>query len=400
MRFFYLDPGLHSHVGHHANTCRVITTELRRRGIETTVAGSVFLTPELQSELGARPFFNFYTYHVTAGDPIADWLSVFQRGVGATVKDLSRLPAMTPDDVVFLNTAQPTQFMSLVTWLNRLPAPERPRAVIEFGLDAGLEVKQTEGMLTFEPARDDPRGILYRYVGLSIPPSIRPHLFLKTFDPFASQGYAFITGLETGVLPLPQQAHAPLRKKAGKRPIVIGILGDQRPDKGYKKVPAIMTALLARHEHIRFLVHNAAPTGMPGTQDLVREIAKADARVTVDERPADGALWQSLLSDTDLMLCPYNPTRYVASYSAVAVEALANGIPMVGPANTTLSRFAADNSGAMATFGPYEAAAIIGATQHAIQNFDALAEAAFDAAAAWNLHDRKAMLLDCILGKL
>ena len=204
--------------------------------------------------------------------------------------------------------------------------------------------------------------------------------------------------METGVLPLPQQAHAPLRTRVGKRPITIGILGDQRPDKGYGKVPVVITALLAQHEHIRFLVHNAAPAGMPGTQESVRQIAATDSRVTVDERPADGSMWQSLLADTDLMLCPYNPTRYVASYSAVVVEALANGIPVVGPASTTLSRFVADNSGAIVTFDAYAAQDIADATHKALLDYDALAATAFAAAEQWDSQDRKALLVDCILG--
>lgn len=130
----------------------------------------------------------------------------------------------------------------------------------------------------------------------------------------------------------------------------------------------------------------------------MRELAKTDGRVTVDERAADGELWQSLLAETDLMLCPYNPVRYMASYSAVTVEALAHGIPIVGPANTSISRFAVDNGGGIATFDEYAARAIAEATQRAVQNFDSLAETAFSAAEKWNSQDRKALLVDHILG--
>lgn len=40
MRFFYLDPGMHDEVGHHANYCRHIEGEPRSRGIETPVLGA------------------------------------------------------------------------------------------------------------------------------------------------------------------------------------------------------------------------------------------------------------------------------------------------------------------------------------------------------------------------
>src|ERR1041384_1951589 len=106
MRFYYLDPGLKSDVGHHANTCRVVTSELRRRRIETIIAASIELRPELQAELGATPFFKFYTYAAPHPDPIAGWLKTFIEGVAITTNDLAQLPKTTAEDVVFLNSAQ------------------------------------------------------------------------------------------------------------------------------------------------------------------------------------------------------------------------------------------------------------------------------------------------------
>ena len=55
MRVFYIDPGLHDVVGHHANYCRYIVGEFRGRGAETLVFGHRELPPALQSELGAAP---------------------------------------------------------------------------------------------------------------------------------------------------------------------------------------------------------------------------------------------------------------------------------------------------------------------------------------------------------
>src|SRR5690349_12784121 len=127
MRFFYLDPGLFSNVGHHANTCRVVTAELRRRGIDTFIAASVRISPELQAELHATPLFSFYTYAIKGNDPVSGWLSTFLQGVATTTSDLARLPEVTSEDVVYMNSAQPVQFMSLISWLNSLPSNLRPR---------------------------------------------------------------------------------------------------------------------------------------------------------------------------------------------------------------------------------------------------------------------------------
>lgn len=206
MRFYYLDPGLNANVGHHADTCRAVTSELRRRGIDTLIAASVQLIPELNAEPGATPFFEFFTY-TTSDEPISGWLTTFLEGVTITSRDLARLPSTTADDVVFLNSAQPVQLMAIVTWLDSIPADRRPRIVVAFGTDAGVNIKKMGDAFTFESVdpREDPRSVLYRYIGQNIPAEFRQHLILTTFDETASKAYAFITGYKTGVLPPPQQ---------------------------------------------------------------------------------------------------------------------------------------------------------------------------------------------------
>src|SRR5690349_6517475 len=62
MRLFYLDPGLRDDVGHHANYCRYITGEFRRRGIEVLVFGHQEVAQALQAELGVAAHFRAYTY--------------------------------------------------------------------------------------------------------------------------------------------------------------------------------------------------------------------------------------------------------------------------------------------------------------------------------------------------
>ena len=401
MRFFYLDPGLLNYVGHHASTCRIVTNELRRRGIETIVAGSAHVSPEVKAELSVLPLFDFYTYQVVNDDPIAGWLTIFSQGVAVTTADLAKLPKMRANDVVFVNSAQPVQFMALVSWLNAMPPQDRPRIVIEFGSTPGLELKQANGKVAFESMdpRIDPRSVLYRYVGMNTSQELRKNLFLTTFDQASSKGYQLITGIETGVLPLPQQAYAPPRRKSGKRPITVSVLGHQRGDKGYELMPEIIATLLARHPEIRILAHNAAPTQTPAAQEAIREIARKDARVTVDERPANEPLWHELYANTDIMLCPYNPSKYVTAYSAIAVEALANGLPMVVPAGTSLAGFAVRHRGAAVTFNDFAGRPIADAVSTAVTTYDGLAETALAAAENWNREDRKAMLVDHILGK-
>ncbi len=401
MRFYYLDPGLKSNAGHHASTCRVVTGELRRRGIETLIAASTQLTPELATELGASPFFAVYTYTPQHPDPIAGWLKTFLEGVAMTTQDLARLPAPMADDVVFVNSAQPTQLMAVMTWLNGIAAESRPRVVVEFGTDAGVNLTRTEAGYTLEAVdpRENPRSVLLRHVGQNIPPEFRRNLFLKTFDAGASKIHQLLLDYEIGVLPLPQQTYGLARKKA-QGSITIGVLGRQDFDKGYQLLPEILPALLARHAEINILVHNANPDDMPPVQQKLREIAQSDARITLDEGPANSTHWQGLLAQSDVILCPYRSERYLACYSALAVEALANGIPIVAPEGTVPHWFVAGHKGAIVPFGTFTAPQIVDATSSAIAQYERLAVAARAAAEAWNSQDRKAQLVDSILGTL
>jgi Glycosyl transferases group 1 len=401
MRFFYADPALRDNVGHHANTCRVVTGELRRRGIETAVLAFSQVEPALQQELGALPYFRFLTYWLKNDDPIGGWLTVFHMGAQLTCEDLQRLPPMTNEDVLYLNSAQPAQLMGLVSFLRQLPPERRPRSVVEFGTVAGVDVVQTGNGFDFVPLdpRDDARAVLFRYIGKDIPQDVAERLYLTTFDGVASQAFEFLIGHRVGVLPLPQQASGPIRNRVGKRPLTVGVLGHQRPDKGYQHIPDVLRRLLARHADLQILVHNAAPSQMQDLQNEVRALAQGgEWRVIVDERVADPALWQYLLAGTDILLCPYDPSRFVTSYSAITVEAVANGIPIVVPAATSMSRFVEENGGAGIAFGSFTPEAIADATTVAVANFDRLAELAHTAAETWNRQDRRQLLVDTILG--
>ncbi len=401
MRFFYLDPGLRDNVGHQANTCRAVTSELRRRGVETFVAASAEVTDELKAEVNARPIFKYPNAWLQNGEPVAGWLSVFLQGTTATTGELMQLPPTQAGDVVFLNSALPVQLMAIANWVTHIPPDRRPRVVIEFGIGPGLEAHKVGDTLQYETIdpRQDPRSVLYRHIGNNIPAEIRQHLVLTTFDPISSNAFAFATGIETKVLPLPQQAYWPPRTKVGKRPLTVSVLGHQRWDKGYQLMPEVIPILLARHQDICFLAHNAAPDQMADTQAHIRALAENSLRVIVDERPADDRHWRYLFAASDIILCPYKPLRYLTSYSALAVEALANGIPAVVPDETSLSRFLIENEGGVVTFSEMTPQAIANAASLALQAFDDLADAAFEAAQSWNNHDRKALLVDAILGE-
>jgi hypothetical protein len=388
MRVIYADPGLRDNLGHHANSCRTILRELEQRGVTVVVLALAGVVPELREELHAIPFFRAYTYWQTDGDPISGWLNCFDSSVRATVEDLRRLQGVTPEDIVYLNSAQPAQFMALVKWAKSLPMEQRPHVVMEFGTDPAVDVVFADDpgkfKLKLRDYRIDPRAMFYRHAACQLTEPDLARFHMATFDQTSSAVYALLLGRPVGVLPLPQFAHTAVTPRTGRRPITVSVLGHQRPDKGYQLMPEIARLLLAHEPDIRLLVHNGAPDLMPFVQQEMRAHAAVESRLTLNEQTAGAELWQDLLGQSDLILCPYEPARFVASYSAVATEALANAIPLVVPANTSLSRLLEAYGGPGTAFESYDSAGIVAATRRALADFDAVAARAEVAAERWN----------------
>lgn len=385
MRFFYLDPGLHSELGHHSNYCRLICGALRARGVETVVLAFDKVERTLQSEFGAIPYFRNYTYWTTDGDPICGWLSGFQTVAAQTREDLTRLSGIKPSDIVYMNSAQPAQLMAMAEWLEGL-APERlPPAMIEFATDTGLDREPTAEGMRLAPCdpRLDPRAVLYRLAAKRLPKDRSSPLHLITFDRSTSAAFAALLERSVLTLPMPYPAVTSRRLRAGKRPIVVSVLGHQRPEKGYHLMPEIAAALLRSRQDIRLFVHNGDPAGMSETQQALREIAASEARLIMDESLATLARWSELLEQSDLVLCPYFPARYFASHSGIVAEAAANAIPLVVPAGTALDSLLHELGGPGTVFDRFDAPSIVDATLRALADFDRHASLAHAAAARW-----------------
>ncbi len=388
MRVIYIDPGLRNDLGHHANSCRAIMQELRRRGIEVWIVGHVTISAELQAELGAIPLFRVHTYVQFDGDPFAGWLNMFDMASRVTAEDLSRIGGIRPDDLVYLNSAQPAQFHAMVKWYQSLADDVRPRVVIEFGTDAGVTVASAgdagKVVIHANDYRTDPRAMFHRFAANQLHEDDLKRFHLVTFDPVSSAIFSHVLGKRVTTIPLPQYTRDTVISRAGRRPITVGVLGHQRADKGYQLMPLIARLLLAHEPDIQLLIHNGAPHEMPVVQNELRAHAKVDSRVTLNEEMAGPPLWDSLLRETDLILCPYDPIRFRSSYSALATEAVANGIPLVVPKDTSLSDLLRRFGEPGVSFDTWSPESIVAAVRAAIADFDALAQRAVAAAGQWN----------------
>jgi glycosyltransferase involved in cell wall biosynthesis len=354
---------------------------------------------KLQAELGAIPFFRALTAWQNDGDPICGWLNAFHLVAEITREDLARIEDIGPDDVMYFSSALPAQLFALAQWMGAMPRDKLPLVVVEFGIDPGVDMQQTpEGIVyNVRDPRNDARAILYRSAAARIPPAVAPWLQMITYDQASSACFSAVLAKPVGVLPTPHVATGSRRSRCGKLPITVAVLGNQRPEKGYQFMPEVARSLLQSNANIRILCHNANPGMMRETQEDLHEIAAKNSRLIMDERLAGGEVWQGVLDASDLIILPYASPRFAISYSAVAVEAIANGIPLVVPAGTSMARLVQEFGGVGTTFDRAEPSAIIAAIQRALDRFDQLATSACVGSQLWEQLHGPRNLFDAML---
>jgi len=401
MRFIYLDTGLRTELGHHAVFCRNIITECRAREMSTRVFAHREITKELASELGGVGFFRAYTYNSYDSDPLISWITSFQRVVAATREDLQGITELDRGDIVYMNWAWPAQLMALMNWLAALPPERQPTVFVEVGADPGLEADTTPGSrANFRPRdpRLDPRALLYRYAVRDVAPSATPRLHLLAFDRTTASAFQDLLDRPVRALPIPLAAARTPRSRVGKRPVIVSVLGHQRPGKGYVMIPDIAAALLKDSRDIELLVHNAEPSLMVATQQALRRIAAETDRLCLEERSADPRLWAELLARSDLVLCPYNPAAYLFAHSSIVSESLANAIPVVVPAQTAPASLLEQWGSPGVTFPSFNALSIAEAVKGAVADFDRYAQRAHEVAQRWDQSQGPARLVDAFVG--
>ncbi|HKX09182.1 MAG TPA: glycosyltransferase [Stellaceae bacterium] len=399
MRFIYLDAGLRYELGHHANYARSILRELRAKNINAVVVASAVVVPELQSELGAMPLFRAYARRPIDSDPIVGWLKTFETCSQLTFEDLRRLEGIAPDDIVYMGSMYEDLFMGLVRWAGAIEPARLPTILADFSFGPGLEVSvdaDHKVHYSLGDLRADPRPLLHRYAARAITPAVASRLTLATYDRPTSAAYAAL-GLRMQTWPAPIQATTNRRRRAGGRPITVAILGHQRPDKGYYLMPEVVSTLLRQRSDIKVLVHNGAPDFVPEPQQALRQLALEDQRVVLDETIAGPEPWARLLERSDLILCPYHPTAFVTRFSSLACEAIANAIPLVVPARTSLAELVKDFGEPGTIFERFEPAPIIDAVNRALDDFDRYAEIAQAAAERWRQTQGARALVDQLL---
>jgi len=176
----------------------------------------------------------------------------------------------------------------------------------------------------------------------------RVHLYTDTEE--LSADYQAFSGLQFGVLPIPFRARL---LSASSRPLpralCVAYFGDVRDEKGFHWLPDLVKEL--GQGGIRFLIQSSLdPTNRNPRSTMALRQLKAMRSPAVQLIGADGPLtpedYYHFVSQTDVLLCPYDRVAYRSRSSGTFTEAIAAGIPTVTPAQTWMARQQPAGSGA------------------------------------------------------
>jgi hypothetical protein len=395
MRVCYIDASLRSNIGHYANSCRHIVGEFRRRNADVDVYGNRALEPGLAEELGAIPLFRHGTYDTIVAYFLVSVLQPvdYRMARSSFLCDLRAVWRRGPYDLVFVNSVMPAELAAVGLWLNSFPAAAVPRVAMEFGAPTGdgIHDPYLGGWWQQFPR-------FYRQAAVILGRRRSDSLFLFTFDAAASAEYAKLLGRPVETMPAVHVGRQEPRRRVRRSDnrVTIAFLGHQRLEKGYHLIPAIIRQLRARAVPVTVLVHNGDPDEVTVDREL-RSMAADAPHLVFEHRTADARYWQDLMDRSDLIVLPYDPTRYRASYSAVAVEAAGEGIPMVVPAATTMETLVNTVQGGGTVFAGWEASAVSDAIEKAVADFESLASRAMAGAVEWRRANGAARFADRLL---
>lgn len=128
----------------------------------------------------------------------------------------------------------------------------------------------------------------------------------------------------------------------GQRPMMVSYLGDAREEKGFHRLPNLVTSLgkdVAGQDIVlksQVYYTSAYPEASCLKAAAILRTAPRD-RVTLIERPLDSCDYAREILKSDAILIPYRHHDYIARSSGIFSEALAGGIPVVIPSATWMS---------------------------------------------------------------
>jgi glycosyltransferase involved in cell wall biosynthesis len=236
-----------------------------------------------------------------------------------------------PQDHVYFQFPLGRDLEDLIEPLRRLPAQRRPK--FHFRLhygpdDPGMRIN----------VRTDPGQILRALAATGPVGATRFHATtLASVRAYSQLGAPFVEWLPL-CSDIPELPEPPWDERTP-RPLHLMQIGHARPGKGYKSLLHAIERLYDSHiatGALRFTIHAGASRSDP-ISDLDRLRAYPESQIRLSRESLPRKDYLSLLAMADAVILPYGSKGYATNGSAVVVEAIVAGKPVIVPAGTTLA---------------------------------------------------------------
>ena len=256
--------------------------------------------------------------------------------------DLERLLCLTgctAADHVFLPTAHGRELCAILELLSSWPPESRPTFHLEFRHSLALA---GDGVLTEKNEYCAANATFFEIARIfPVTKSVR----LYTDSHGLSEEYERFSGLPFGVLPIPFRTHLLGNRSRRDGPLCLGYFGDVRDEKGFHWLPDLVEAMMEDHVQrgrVRFLIQASLvhPDHEPLSKRALEQLKSYPedmVRLVGLDGPLSPDRYFQLVTESDLLLCPYHPATYRNRTSGTLTEAIASGIPTVVPHGSWLA---------------------------------------------------------------
>lgn len=317
-------------------------------------------------QLPAQPFFRQSGYsHILEVKPSADFLAAAFCNQ-ATLQDLSRLTAeLKADDFVFFPTVTGNIVLAVCQWLATFP-PERAPGVgmcLMFPPDANA-------VGTPSPIVRD----YYERAFALLPPAVRDRIVYTCETDALSLVYEPLVGTRPVTLALPTWTASPPRTQSRRETMRIAFLGDGRIEKGFALLPEIVSAVRSDRPEVSFTVQ-AVGNDRALVGRVADQLSTHGDAVTLIRAPLSDEQLFAIMHSSDILLLPYDASKYRLRGSSLFTEAKAIGIPMILPDATAFGEEARRKNLAE-LFYSFTAEGVAAAAVRAIDRWEHLSHAA------------------------
>ena len=390
----YLDAGMDSFAGHHAEQCATILAALSRRSVRSRVVTFRQTKPNLTRVFRACPVLTVSTHpwNLLGTGWSAALAASAEQAVDVIVEDLETVRRFLRPALIYISTAQFPYVQAATRWLASLPPEDRPVVVIELQHELGVGITGSfpDMVITWPDRAVEATPWFFAQAGAEVTANPGLPLVLFAYDVRRAWLVSQVMSCPVETLAAPQivTTSRRLRRRQKDTTFRIAFLGHQRWSKGYALIPEIVRSLLNSMPTAEFIIQNSSKNfsnygaDYNLTHDLVN-LSRTSSNVQVLVGYCASEIYSSLLDLADIVVLPYDPVLFATNSSSVIGEAIANGIISVVPAGTTLDVLLDYTGGAGERFTEWTTEAICSAVHRAVDHFDTLAERAHQAAAHW-----------------